>query len=136
MMSPISALLCVHSCERREAQKAVKRRGRGTRRWRLNLHEKACKGPPGSRCAGAPGTAYDWLEERPLAVLARVLDDLVDIRLRDEARTGTDVLRPIRRLEAVSLQAFLELRIRLQDLPDLRRIGRVFFLHDRQHGDG
>src|SRR5215468_1548732 len=75
-------------------------------------------------------------EISPSAVLARVLDDLVDICLRDEARTGTDVLRPIRRLEAVSLQAFLELRIRLQDLPDLRRVGRVFLLHDREHGDG
>ena len=70
-----------------------------------------------------------------LAVLTCVLQDLVDVVLGDEARARADIARPVGRREPVGVKACLELRIGLQDLADLDRIGGVVLLHDGQHGD-
>src|SRR5579863_9331500 len=62
-----------------------------------------------------------------LAILACVLDHLVDVGLRDEARAGADVARTVHRLEAVRFEPRLELRVRLEGSLDLGRVGRVSF---------
>ena len=68
-------------------------------------------------------------------ILTGVLHDLVEIFFGDEARTRTNVPGAVRRFQSVGCEACLELRIRFQDLADLRRIGGVVLLHDREHGD-
>src|SRR5579863_4256095 len=81
---------------------------------------QCCKGQGRFSCCRRAGTPLCSRLGVPanssitLAILACVLDHLVDVGLRDEARAGADVARTVHRLEAVRFEPRLELRGRLE----------------------
>src|ERR1022692_1530111 len=91
-----------------------------------------------SSAEGGPGVIGDDVDTAPprdSAVLPGILEHLGEVFLRDEAGTRADVAWPIVRSEPVGREPLPEPRIRLENLADLGRIGRVVRLRDSQHGD-